>query len=471
MWALLGVTACTTQSGSDSTAQSMAPPTGEVSTITTTTLPPAGGVSSTTCPVIPGCPAGDLTLFAGREVLQPPQILEPEPRIWFREPTFGTCLIRVTDRNHDLSPGDASTGLRHEYARVQAFNADGSFLLLQGTEGTRYLYDAVTLEPIAELVLGAEPRWDAEDPELIYFTEGTALRSYRVSSGATETIRDFADDLDGYDPVAVWTAWEGSPSIDRRYWAFMAENDEWLPTAFLIYDRIEDSVEVLDLRGIPGAEDDVDHVAMSPLGTYLLASFDRSCESGAMGTGAHPCGLMVYDRSLREGRGLLRVVGHYDTALDADGDEVIVYQDIDTDEVAMLDLATGDITPLFDIDFSHTAIGLHFSGLGYQRPGWAVVSTHDNDTASHTWIDDQVLLVELRQRGRVVRLAHTHSAVDDDEELDYWAEPHASTNPEMTRILFASNMGRTGTGEVDAYLIVLPEDWSFRVPFAPVHSS
>ena len=91
----------------------------------------------------------------------------------------------------------------------------------------------------------------------------------------------------------------------------------------------------------------------------------------------------------------------------------MIYQDIDTDYISMLDLVTGAVTPLWEIDFSHTAIGLHFSGRAFDRPGWAVVSTHDDDVATHTWMDDQVFVVELKLGGRVVRLAHTHSLVDE----------------------------------------------------------
>jgi hypothetical protein len=172
---------------------------------------------------------------------------------------------------------------------------------------------------------------------------------------------------------------------------------------------------------------------------------------------------MVYDQDLTNGRSLLRIIGHYDPALTADGREVIVYQDIDTDHISMLDLESGAVTPLWAIDFSHTGIGLHFSGLAYDRPGWAVVSTHDNDPATYTWLDDQVLAIELKAGGRVVHLAHTHSLVDDEQELDYWAEPHASTNPDLTRILFGSNWGRSGAGQVDMFLIELPPDWAQRL--------
>jgi hypothetical protein len=52
------------------------------------------------------------------DVYQTPQLAEPEPRQPFRDPIFGTCLVRVTDRKSDLSPDDISAGLKNEYSRV-----------------------------------------------------------------------------------------------------------------------------------------------------------------------------------------------------------------------------------------------------------------------------------------------------------------------------------------------------------------
>jgi hypothetical protein len=409
------------------------------------------------------CPGAAAELVTGTAVYAVPSLDEPTPRQWFLDPSFGTCLVRVTDRTQDLLLDDRSPGMVNEYARVQSFNANGSRLLVYGTDGTWYLYDAQMLQPLRQLMLDDEPRWDAADPDRLYFISGSRLMQYDVVSGREDLVRDFYDDLPDKDVAMVWTHHEGSPSRDRRYWALMAEDWDWVPTAFLVYDRQADQVVVRDVRGLPGIEDDVDHVTMSPLGTYFLASFDRSCPEGRLGDGAHPCGLMVYDRDLAQGRSLLRIIGHYDPALTADGREVIVYQDIDSDHISMLDLESGVVTPLWAIDFTHTGLGFHFSGLAYDRPGWAVVSTHDDDPGTYTWMDDQVFLVELKAGGRVVRLAHTHSLVDDEEELDYWAEPHASTNPDLTRILFGSNWGRTGSGQVDVYMIELPGDWPQRL--------
>jgi hypothetical protein len=389
---------------------------------------------------------------------------EPAPRTPFRDPDFGACVVRVTDLSADLTDGRESPGLKNEYARVQSFNADESYILVYGNEGEWFLYDASSLQPLASLPLLDEPRWDASDPSLIYYIDEQRLIGFDVVTGQAEVVRDFAHDLASEMPgqrvAAVWTAHEGRPSMDSRYWGLMAEDDDWVPVAFVVYDQVEEKVTVRSMRGVPGMKDDVDHVTISPLGTYFLASFDRACGPGALGTDTAPCGLMVYDRGLTTGRGLLRIIGHYDSALDAEGREVIIYQDIDLDQISMLDLATGATTPLFDIDFSYTPLGFHFSGLAYDKPGWALVSTYEGGyPRAYTWMDDQVFAVELKAGGRVVRLAHTHSKVDPDQDHDYWAEPHASVSRDFGRVLFTSNWGRSGTEAVNTYLIQVPTGW------------
>jgi hypothetical protein len=74
-------------------------------------------------------------------------------------------------------------------------------------------------------------------------------------------------------------------------------------------------------------------------------------------------------------------------------------------------------------------------------------------------MDDTVFAVELKDWGRVVRLAHTHSLVDEDMGHDYWAEPQASVNSDFSRVLFTTNWGRSGTDEVETIMIQLPENW------------
>jgi hypothetical protein len=413
-------------------------------------------------PAVELCPHQEMTLVTDWNVYQTPRLPEPDPRTPFRDPVFGTCIVRITDRHNDiLNPYDTSRGMKNEYARVQSFNADDSLLMVWAIESFWYVYDTGSLMPLGEVPVYVEPRWDAQNPTLLYYTDETRLMSYDIRTGMMNEIRDFAEDFPGVDVPAVWTRYEGSPSYNTRYWGLLANDSDWDPYAFLIYDLQTDSIVVREIP--PGYS--IDNVTISPLGNYLLASFDDYCEHGQLGSDANPCGFMVYDRKLENGRGLLRIIGHYDAMLDAEGREVILYQDIDSDHISMLDLETGIVTPLFPIDFSHTAIGFHFSGRASDRPGWGLVSTSNGGhPTDHTWMDDSIFAVELKENGRVVRLAHTHSLYDEDIEQDYWAEPHASVNRDFTRVIFTSNWGRTGTEEVDMYMIVLPDNWVELLP-------
>ena len=413
------------------------------------------------------CDDDQPALITGFDVFQPLPLPEPSARVPFRDPVFGTCLVRVTDRDSDLAPDDSSAGMKNEYSRVQSFNADESLILVRGIEATWYLYDAQSLQPLGRLPFGGsvDPRWSADDPNVIYYSEETRLMSYNLASGETGTVHEFANDFPGQSLAVVWSKYEGSPSMDGRYWGFMAEDQDWNVAAFLVYDQQADKViAIRDVRGVAGIES-VDNAYISPLGNYFIADFsDYFCERGQLGTDARPCGYMVYGRDLQNGRGLLRISGHQDLALDANGKEVVVYQDIDTDNISMLDLETGAVTALWPIDFSHTSIGLHISGRAFNRPGWALISTHDGDPASYTWLDDSVFAIELKPNGRVIRLAHTQSLVDESMEHDYWAEPQATVNRDFTRILFTTNWGRSGTGQVEMVLIQLPMDWWSELP-------
>jgi hypothetical protein len=44
----------------------------------------------------------------------------------------------------------------------------------------------------------------------------------------------------------------------------------------------------------------------------------------------------------------------------------------------------------------------------------------------------------------------------NESDNSYWPEPHGTISPSATRILFGSNWGTVGTGNVDAYVVELP---------------
>jgi hypothetical protein len=164
------------------------------------------------------CVDAPLPTFTDFQVYQVLKTTEPLVREEFIDPVFGTCIVRVTDRDADPSSDDPSTGLKNEYSRVQSFNADESLIMVRGTEATWYIYDAYTLQPLTQIDIGTDPRWDAQDPGLLYFSDATFLYSYNVYTVETTLVYDFSNEFPGTALAAVWTRYEGSPSMDSHYY-------------------------------------------------------------------------------------------------------------------------------------------------------------------------------------------------------------------------------------------------------------
>jgi hypothetical protein len=407
----------------------------------------------------------------------PPDIPLPPVREAWRDPVFGTCVVRVTDRLHDFDT--PLTGLKNEYSRVQAFNADNTLIMARSVEGDWFLYNAATLAPIQRLDAGIaidEPRWDAQNPYRFTFSrwyDGVPQYMFADLTPAdgrfeveAATAHDFARELPPeWNATVVWRRWEGSPSTDGRYDAFMAEDADFITRGLITY--YWQSGQIVGRYSVPGGEsNEPDNVSISPLGDYVMAQFEF-CEPSTLGTYEKPCGAMVYTRDLTRGWGIGRVIGHSDLALDAQGREVVVYQETDTDQIVMADLESGQVTPLLDLDFSTGVYGLHISGRAVNRPGWVAVSVQPEapslDFSNPFWMVGTVFAVELKANPRVVQLAHHHSIRSDTEE-DYFAEPQVTVNRDFTRLLFTSNWEKYGPGEVEMVMIVLPDNWTDRLP-------
>jgi hypothetical protein len=367
-----------------------------------------------------------------------PAMQKPPARVPYVDPAYGTRLVRATDCGADIAPGDASQGLKDDVPWAQAFNADGSLFLVRGTGGSWYLYDTTTLLPKGRLPFDGqvEPRWDATKPDVLYYADGARFMRYNITVQERAVVHDFSGEFPPHAPVHVWM-YGGSPSADGRSWGLMAQGGMGKTFAFLIYDPIAD--QIVARRDITPTGD-VESVSISPLGDYFLAYFNPVSD-GRSGTDASPGGLMVYDRDLKNGRCLVPNVGDRpDLTVDALGREVLVYLDRGNHTLAMCDLATGGITAFFPFDSGRA---LQISGQALGTPGWALVST-----------GDRVFAVELKQGGHAFGLAWPNSL----------AAPGTTVDRNFTRVLFTSSWGRSDTGAVDTYMIVLPQGWVYHLP-------
>ena len=138
----------------------------------------------------------------------------------FRDPVFGTCVVRAT--NHAVEP--PSGFARNDYSRRQAFNADSSRFIVYAYDGYWHLYNAVTLAHVMVLpgLAGdAEPQWHPTDPNrLRYFpTNGAGGKLYELDTrtGQSVLLADFAAKVPAGTPTNfIWSKSEGSPSADHR---------------------------------------------------------------------------------------------------------------------------------------------------------------------------------------------------------------------------------------------------------------
>lgn len=411
-----------------------------------TSLPAGAAAHTSPAPAAPSpaCasfyPAG-FTLSSTRNTDAIPATARPAKGVALKEGAYGTCLVRAT--NH-LAEGVQGFS-RSNYSRSQAFNADSSRYLTHSLDGFWQTYDASTFnfsKRLPGLAGDAEPQWHPTDPDKLYYlpTNGVGMRlnELTVSSGATRVVADFGARLQARWPGAnaAWTRSEGSPSKDGRYWCLMVDDANWNSLGVFTWDRDTNTIlGTLDTRG-----DRPDHVSMSPSGNYCVISGDS-----ARGT-------VALKRDLSNPRKIHAKSEHSDLALDANGDDVYVSVDYQANagDLFMVNLRTGVRTDLLPTYVNGSATALHVSGKGFNKPGWALVSTYA-DNGSRQWLHRKLFMVQLAANPVTYNLGFSRVLSNG-----YWSEPHASVNRDLTRVIFNSNWGTGSATDVDAYVIEIP---------------
>ncbi len=364
------------------------------------------------------------------------------------DPHFRMPVVRATDRVADRLTSPAAI---NEYARVDPENADGTRLLLRGTDGVWWLYALPSFERLPDLDLrnspDGDPRWDAVDPNVLWFLEGSSLWRHDVAANANGRVHDFAGD--DARCVYVSTRTEGDASLDRRFWCLFLCDEAFTPFTVVCYDRAKDAV-VGRLKAPPGGAgwDDVNWVSMSMSGSRCVLGMDSVPSR-------------CYARDFSQERALAHRGGHADLALTAAGRDVLVYQDNATDALEMCDLETGAVTPLLPIPFGDNPdLGLHVSGNAAATPGWVLVSTHNHTPEARSWMDQALFLLQLAPDPVVWRIAQTYQ-LQDAAAPDYFGEAFATINRAGTRLWWGANWrGRGAAAErYETYMVALPSGW------------
>jgi hypothetical protein len=272
----------------------------------------------------------------------------PAPGAAVVDVPFGTTQTRVAQ----------TPGLRHEYSRHDPFNRDQSLiLLLHVSDGEQRIYRTQSLpyDQADNLVRTAnleEPRWDPNDVNLLWGTQGFRILTLNVQTGDTATIKDFAQDATigpivaaNPDLYRITMRDEGETSSDKRYWAFILQGsrDDYRPRYIFCWDRQTD--QVLGLYTVSASQADIDWVGMSPLGTSVLIGGSHANTGDLAGLVMANCQLTTFHR-------LDFATAHADVGLDSQGNEVIVMQNVRTDYVDLIPLSA-DTKPILEAGGSY----------------------------------------------------------------------------------------------------------------------
>jgi hypothetical protein len=385
-------------------------------------------------------PSGADTFLGAQGILPVPTALRPLLRAPFTDPTFGTRVTRVTDPS--MSPSNATSttlGLRHEYSRYPALNADNSKVVVRVIGGVdRGYFEVLDLASGALLYkIGAqrgdpELSWHPTSPDRLFYRTTNEVRVFHTDTGQSEVLMAFPQ------YYAISTKSEGRPSDDWRYYAFLGFRDSSYSSADLVVvDLVTKSVVATWANaGKP------DWVSMSPSGRYVVAQW------------VDGKGTRVYKRDdLSYLHTAFADAAHSDFAYDAAGDEVIVYHATGSAAlvelgspngcpVAQARLSDGKKTKLLDVGWGWFTP--HFSGFASRRHhGWVLMSTYTTPENAPQPYSREVLWLKLDGSGAVRRIAHHHSdQARPSTGKDYWAEPQATSSWDGDVVLFSSVWGQ-----------------------------
>ena len=446
-------------------------------------LPAPGTSPGTTPPSQAGGPQlcdailpGVNPLVAGTAITPIPDSPRPDYLVPTQDPAFRSCVVRVTD-NQARQQTEQTPYLRNDYSRRQAFNANDTRFLLDASDGHWHLHDATTgrfirvlnnLNGATDRLAGdAEPQWHPTDPDLLYFLprDGIGMQIYLLDlkTNQVSVVADMGPQIQQHWPDAsvASTRSEGSPSADGRYWCFMAravvDNGSWPMRGVFTWDLQEQRiVGTLNQDGTP------DHVSMSPSGKYCVVSHTTATGPGTRAYRRDfqaPYGTSTPDAWLQ----LHTTSEHSDIALDPQGRDVYVSVDYQSNggDVFMLNLETGQRTPLFSTYPGRTATALHISGKAYNRPGWVLVSTyaeHPADDSSvqglhderRQWLHRKMFAVSLTENPDIRSIAYINS-----DAFKYEAEPQATVNRNFTRMLFNSTWNGSSMADQEVFLTAI----------------
>lgn len=355
------------------------------------------------------------------------------------DPSFGTVIRRITSTN----PGEVIVPM---YSTIQAWNANESYMILYNQSiSTHQLLDGMSYQFLRTLsdVNPADLEqiyWDFDDPDIFYYPERTTndFIKYRVSTSAKQVLVNLNSIVScsanfNFGNDVQMMSW------DSNIFTFRCGNDSaysynlatGLVTPFSISpvqyvapgvgpsgDRYYHRSKVYDSLGQDIMDLNVNSGEHSCIGklpngndAYFAIAFAQGPQGGCIGD----------------------IIAH--------------------------DLTTGICFPVISQSqgYNYPQSGTHISALAHKNSegGWVAASMMGYAKDGQTLLDQELVIAKTDSGNiKVCRIGHHRS---DEDDYNYWGEPHAVISPTGTRVLFGSDWSGTEDGvSIDSYVVELP---------------
>jgi len=410
-------------------------------------------------------------LISHKKELAVPKVAKPPFRSYYREPAFGTKVMRITDsREHGV--------FKPVYSTVQAWNADESYLVLYKSvkgQQAHFLLDGKTYEILKPLDIYPSDLedvfWSHTDPRTLYFSSKAARRqgrlySYDVVTDKKTLIKDFK---------ALCRGTMASPgndvqmqSFDDDLFGFRCLNNRSSEKKYTAFTYRISTGEVNSMKLGPGTDwDNWTAPVSAPSGKSVF--FQGYVMSPDLTQKIHKLDMKKYSEhgnigKSHNGQDALYQVTFNASPKGCDGDS-----DKGIGHLTEYNMETGKCRTIISEDkgYPYTTSATHISAQAYKNPGWIALSSVgypkqfkylDNNKRATVFFSEIYLASTDPDDPVVCRLAHHRSKGKHADEGDYpayFGEPHVTISPSGTRLLFGSDW--YDSGAVDTYVIELPD--------------
>ncbi len=399
-----------------------------------------------------------------------PLVAKPPFRKYYREPAFGTKVMRITDsREHGV--------FKPVYSTVQAWNIDESFMVLyrsiKGDQG-HYLLDGRTYEIKKKLNLYPSDLedifWSHSDPNILYYSSKSArqqgkLFKYNVATDGKSLVKDFKSVCRG--SMAVVGQDVQMQSLNDDLFGFRCLNTRSSEKRYTAFTYRISTGEVSQLKMGPGTDWNNWSAPMAGpsgervylQGRVLTPDLQKVVHKLDMGKiGEHSNIGRTYN-----GQDAVFSVTFNKSPRGCNGDK-----DKGIGHLVEFNMETGKCRTIVGEShgYPYSTSATHVSAQAYNNPGWVAMSSVgypkqmkflENEKPADVFFSEIYLINTDPDNKVVCRVAHHRSKgklADNGDYPAYFGEPHVTISPSGTRLLFGSDW--YDSGAVDTYVVELP---------------